>query len=214
MTKIILVFTLITTIHYSHSMSKRKTVCEKIQFDIIKTTTNLEKIYKESRKAFVTSHKASYADYSKDYAFMSKASAAGKKANANVSKLIMNMIKHKCFKDSPHCIKSLKDLSKNCATRSKASADYRKVYTKISKAYATMSKNDMPGIVEKNPVTDFKWAAFKKAQKATHKASADLRKISKTYKKAFKNKYHIANSIEKYCSKDTLKIADILKLWF
>ena len=41
--KILLIFTLVTTIHYSHSMFKRKTVCEKIQSDIIKTTTDLKK---------------------------------------------------------------------------------------------------------------------------------------------------------------------------
>ena len=124
----------------------------------------------------------------------------------------MNMIKHKCFKDSPHCIKLLKDLSKNCATRSKALADSRKVYADLSKAYAVKSKTDMPGIVHTNLVTNLKSWAFNKAQEAIYRATADLRKISETYKKPYKNKYHIANSIKKYCSKDTLKIADILNI--
>ena len=104
--------------------SKKESVCEKIESDVIRTTTSLRKAVKDYIRASKDHIKVKDIDsrtWYRSLTLMDRAKENESKAYAGVSKSLSDMIKYRCLKESSACLESLKDLIQNLMYSSKIS---------------------------------------------------------------------------------------------
>ena len=148
-------------------------VCEKINSDYSKAFDNLYKTIDNLAKSSgdLTHPLKSYDDFSK--------------VHANLSKILSDGLKHKCFKETPDCIKSVKALSKVDAQSSKFFADLSKTLAKTNNSpkevLDTLSKadaySDKAGAISDKAASDMRKYCSDKAKPQSSKIKKLLKRL-------------------------------------
>ena len=126
-------------------------ICEQTKSDFSKAAVNLSKTI------------AGFSSGDLPYSLALKGYGDFSKAYANLSKALSDGLKHKCFKETPACVQSVKDLSKADAESSKIFADLLKTLSK----FKSFSKEALVALDKADAASD-------KALDASSKAADDM----------------------------------------